>query len=140
MSLCRSVERSDEEPYPRTWSRADEEEVGLQEFYRLLRIGNLEVCDEASQEPFSTQTGERSLVSQEKSYSEESVQGAAKLSDFASDLVQLSKLSTAAPRLDAEAKQARIIEAIYQASGREVPEMYKSKTQSREAIPVPRKS
>ncbi|PIO73421.1 hypothetical protein TELCIR_04612 [Teladorsagia circumcincta] len=63
----------------------------------------------------------------EKSYSEESVQGAAKLSDFASDLVQLSKLSTAAPRLDAEAKQARIIEAIYQASGREVPEMYKSK-------------
>ncbi|KAK5971270.1 hypothetical protein GCK32_013656, partial [Trichostrongylus colubriformis] len=105
-------------------------------------IGNLEMCEDErgeglSYETFETVSADRPLLPEERSGREESTQGAVKPADLESDVAQISKITITAPRLDAEAKQARIIEAIYQASGREVPDMYRSKVKSKRAISVP---
>ncbi|XGW05846.1 hypothetical protein V3C99_016310 [Haemonchus contortus] len=107
------------------------------DFNRMKQgIGNLEVCDEPSEEqPISTKSTVQPLTGEESSRDSGR---AVKPSELVTDVIQISKIGKVAPtRIDAEEKQARIIEAIYQASGREVPPMYRSKTRSREAIPLP---
>nr|CDJ84054.1 unnamed protein product [Haemonchus contortus] len=107
------------------------------DFNRMKQgIGNLEVCDEPLEEqPISTKSTVQPLTGEESSRDSGR---AVKPSELVTDVIQISKIGKVAPtRIDAEEKQARIIEAIYQASGREVPPMYRSKTRSREAIPLP---
>ncbi|WKY09604.1 hypothetical protein Q1695_002174 [Nippostrongylus brasiliensis] len=88
-------------------------------------ISNLEVCDEDEEEriPQSFSGPLSSRATAETSERESAVKAA----DLALEATQVSKVAVAPPRLDAQAKQARIIQAIYHASGREVPEMYRAK-------------
>uniref|UniRef100_A0A7I4YYK7 Uncharacterized protein n=1 Tax=Haemonchus contortus TaxID=6289 RepID=A0A7I4YYK7_HAECO len=104
------------------------------DFNRMKQgIGNLEVCDEPSEEqPISTKSTVQPLTGEESSRDSGR---AVKPSELVTDVIQISKIGKVAPtRIDAEEKQARIIEAIYQASGREVPPMYRSKSAPRESL------
>ncbi|KJH53766.1 hypothetical protein DICVIV_00195 [Dictyocaulus viviparus] len=106
-------------------------------------IGNLEVFDDFYNEQSSMERDTRVISRSERRSlrvddSAASLSAAAvKPTDLAVEASQVPKVAALTPRRDAQAKQARIIEAIYQASGRDVPAMYRSEKKPGEKIVVP---
>ncbi|RCN29658.1 hypothetical protein ANCCAN_24583 [Ancylostoma caninum] len=104
-------------------------------------IGELSVCPETEGAPYpdilstyGSRESERRHLLREGS-SEETAP--AKIADLSAEARQLPKVMMAPGRQDAQARQARIIEAIYNASGREVPPQYRSKEPITGKIDIP---
>ncbi|RCN40877.1 hypothetical protein ANCCAN_13184, partial [Ancylostoma caninum] len=111
-------------------------------------IGKLSVCPETEGAPYpdilstygSRESERRHLLREvarctSNGSSEETAP--AKIDDLSAEARQLPKVMMAPGRQDAQARQARIIEAIYNASGREVPPQYRSKEPITGKIDIP---
>ncbi|KAL6743843.1 hypothetical protein Aduo_016836 [Ancylostoma duodenale] len=104
-------------------------------------IGKLSIYPETEKAPYpdilstyGSKESERRHLLREGS-SEETAP--ARIADLSAEARQLPKVMMAPGRQDAQARQARIIEAIYNASGREVPPQYRSKEPIKDKIFIP---
>ncbi|EYB98895.1 hypothetical protein Y032_0127g1405 [Ancylostoma ceylanicum] len=104
-------------------------------------IGKLSVFSETAEAPYpdilstfgSRETERRHLLKEDSSEGTAPVQ----VADLSAEARNLQKVTIVPGRHDAQARQARIIEAIYNASGREVPPQYKSKEPITDKIDIP---
>ncbi|KAK6759071.1 hypothetical protein RB195_016347 [Necator americanus] len=105
-------------------------------------IGKLAIIPESTEDPYPEilMSALTSIESVKGLPSKEETSGGSasvKIAELSAEAKDLPKVVGAPPVLGAHTRQARIIEAIYNASGRDVPPQYKSKEAAGEKIVIP---